>query len=97
MGKGGYQIIDFKKHSFVSENPVVIKGIYNLIKNTSKPIIITGLVFDNIYTRDIWANFQYSSISDTYVAVIVLTVEGELITLVIIVNNKDRVITQQFN
>ena len=57
MVKGGYQIIDLKQHKFVADVEVKINGISKLIENTTKPIIITGLVFDDYYHRDYWVNF----------------------------------------
>ena len=47
MKKGGYAIFDFSGISFSVDKAVKIPGIYEKIKGATKPILISGLVFDD--------------------------------------------------
>ena len=42
MFKGGYQGVDFTGYS-LSETPVTIPGLYNLLITCGKPIIVSGI------------------------------------------------------
>lgn len=52
--KGGYQIIDLENKGFDPEDPksFVIKGVYDKIEGTRKPIMITNLVFADFEIRN---------------------------------------------
>ena len=52
MKNGGYVIIDFSGVNFTENTPVNIPGIYKMIDGGSKPIVISGLVFNEIKYRD---------------------------------------------
>lgn len=52
MKKGGYVIIDFSGIKFSVDKAVKIPGIYEKIKSGTKPILISGLVFDDVEYRD---------------------------------------------
>ena len=54
MNVGGYQIIDLKNFPFdtIKNNSVVIEGIYDKIESTLKPILLTGMVVDDIEVRN---------------------------------------------
>lgn len=42
MFKGGYQGVDFTGYT-LSETPVTISGLYNLLTTCGKPIIVSGI------------------------------------------------------
>ena len=42
MFKGGYQGVDFTGYT-LSETPVTIPGLYNLLITCSKPLIVSGI------------------------------------------------------
>ena len=53
MTKGGYQILDLKNFVFKGQtgggfNSVNIQGIYDKIKDTNKPILVTGFVWGDL-------------------------------------------------
>ena len=52
MKKGGYQIIDLENLPFNDGGTKTIKGIYDLIEGTRKPIYVSGLVIDGIEYHD---------------------------------------------
>ena len=45
MKKGGYQIIDLKDFNIDNEKSVTIKGIYNILKEVKKPLLLSGINF----------------------------------------------------
>ena len=47
MKKGGYQIIDLKNFDMHNGNSVTIKGIYNLLKEVKKPLLLSGIIADS--------------------------------------------------
>lgn len=53
MNKGGYQIVDLLNNNITTEGTqFTIKGIYNLIKNSIKPIYLSGITIENIEQQD---------------------------------------------
>ena len=52
MKKGGYQIIDLKDFNIDSETSVTIKGIYNILKEVKKPLLLSGITVRNIKQQD---------------------------------------------
>ena len=45
MKKGGYQIIDLKDFKIDTGTSVTMKGIYNILKEVKKPLLISGINF----------------------------------------------------
>lgn len=59
--KGGYVILDLGNIKHKINTPVVHKGIYELLKSTKKPVIVTNVVLDNVEIRDsftIWSGVE---------------------------------------
>ena len=53
MDKGGYQIIDLKNQNLTKDTTSIkIDGIYNLIKNSIKPILVTGIKINGIEEQE---------------------------------------------
>ena len=55
MTKGGYQIIDFEGKKQNEEYTIVLDGVYEKVKNTTKAILISGLVWGDTKYRDFFA------------------------------------------
>lgn len=49
---GGYQIVSLKNINFESGDGFKIDGIFNTIKNTTKPILLTGIVLGGTKFHD---------------------------------------------
>lgn len=47
MKKGGYQIIDLKNYNMLQDGTITVPGVYNLISSTNKPLLLTGITFNN--------------------------------------------------
>lgn len=71
--KGGYKLIDLKDSKFtVGGNGIIIKGIYNSIKNSyNKPLILTGINIGGVERNDVFVDFADDS--GSYVANISVT------------------------
>ena len=52
MKKGGYQIIDLKNYNMLQDGTITVPGIYRLISNTNKPLLLTGITFNNTKQRE---------------------------------------------
>lgn len=55
MNKGGYQIVDLLNHDLSVDdgaNIYTIKGIYNLIEKSIKPIYLSGILVRGIEQQD---------------------------------------------
>ena len=52
MKKGGYQIIDLKNFNIQNGNSVTIKGIYNLLKEVKKPLLLSGIKVNAVKQQD---------------------------------------------
>lgn len=52
MNVGGYQIIDLKNHNFEDGVGFIIDGIYDKIKATRKPILVSGVKFEGVELKD---------------------------------------------
>ena len=52
MKKGGYQIIDLKNFDIHNGNSVTIKGIYNILKEVKKPLLLSGIIIDSEKQQD---------------------------------------------
>lgn len=52
MKKGGYQIIDLKNFDIHHGNSVTIKGIYNILKEVKKPLLLSGIIVDSEKQQD---------------------------------------------
>ena len=52
MKKGGYQIIDLKDFNIVSGSQIKIKGIYNLLKEVKKPLLLSGITVNGVKQLD---------------------------------------------
>ena len=52
MKKGGYQIIDLKNFNIINGNSVTIKGIYNLLKEVKKPLLLSGIKVNAVKQQD---------------------------------------------
>lgn len=61
---GGYKILDLLGKSFNSETPTsyTYKGIYEDVESTTKPIVIEGLVIDDIEQKPIFANMYVQGV-----------------------------------
>ena len=57
MTKGGYQILDFSGYKFTIEQDVHINGIFDLVKNTKKTILVSGLNIGGVELRDSFVSF----------------------------------------
>lgn len=63
MKNGGYKIIDLKDVN-LSATPVVITGIYNRVEdNYRKPILLSGIVIENVEMADCFVDLHVSSTS----------------------------------
>ena len=51
MKKGGYQIIDLKNYNMLQDDTITVPGIYSLISSTNKPLLLTGITFNNTKQR----------------------------------------------
>lgn len=62
MNVGGYQIIDLKNINLGDDsevgNGVTIEGVYELIENTRKPILVSGMVVNGIKYHDSFARVR---------------------------------------
>ena len=52
MKKGGYQIIDLKNFDIHNGNSVTIKGIYNILKEVKKPLLLSGIKVNKVKQQD---------------------------------------------
>ena len=52
MKKGGYQIIDLKDFNMIQDGTITVPGIYSLISSTNKPLLLTGITFNNTKQRE---------------------------------------------
>ena len=52
MKKGGYQIIDLKNFNIDNGNSVTIKGIYNILKEVKKPLLLSGIIIKGKEQQD---------------------------------------------
>lgn len=76
--KGGYKLVDFKNISIEPDaaSATVIAGVYDAIESSyRKPIIITGLVVDDVEHADVWCNLisgsgAYTGMIDEYLLTI---------------------------
>ena len=57
MRQGGYKIINLKGVN-VNTPGATIAGVYDAIKSTRKPIIVSGLVIGNKEFHDVFVNFK---------------------------------------
>lgn len=56
---GGYQIITLNDFNFTPSNTTIkIKGIYDILENSRKAVLITGFTYDSIEYRGIFAGFE---------------------------------------
>lgn len=67
MNIGGYQIIDLEDTNIVTNMSKTITGIYNKVKGTRKPILISGITINNTKYHDtfsvptvVGSNFQFT-------------------------------------
>lgn len=59
--KGGYKIINLKGQAFVKGTAKTVKGLYALIEETDKPILISGLNLDGSEIDDFYVLFLVKS------------------------------------
>lgn len=52
MKKGGYQIIDLKDFKIDTGTSVTIKGIYNILKEVKKSLLLSGINFRGTKQQD---------------------------------------------
>lgn len=57
MKKGGYQIIDLSAYKFTNGESQSIPNVYNIIKNTKKVVLISGLTVDDTEYHDMFTVF----------------------------------------
>ena len=55
MIKGGYQIIDLGGKNLTINVGMVYEGLYESIENTTKPILISGLVINHYEYNDTYS------------------------------------------
>lgn len=54
--RGGYQIIDLKGTNFITEiTSYPIRGIYDLIEGTTKPLLISNFKLNSVDKHDFFA------------------------------------------
>lgn len=82
MNKGGYQIVDFGGKSFTLGTSRMVKGAYDKIKGTRKPIYVSGIVIADVEYHDTYVDFTATQNS----------FEGTIYGKKIVVNNNDTVI-----
>ena len=75
MTKGGYQIIDLKNEALTSGVGVVYDGIYDKVKGTRKPILVSGLNVGGTEYHDSFVDFTVSGTTFTG------TIYGKTITI----------------
>lgn len=61
MNKGGYQIVDFGGKSFTIGTSRMVKGVYDKIKGTRKPIYVSGIVIADVEYHDTYVEFTETS------------------------------------
>lgn len=61
---GGYKILDLLGKNFKSDEPTsyTYKGIYEDVESSTKPIVIEGLVIDDIEQKPIFANMYVQEV-----------------------------------
>lgn len=57
MKKGGYQIIDLSAYKFTNGESQSVPNVYNIIKNTKKVVLISGLTVDGTEYHDMFTVF----------------------------------------
>ena len=75
MKKGGYQIIDLKNKTMTSGVGAVYDGIYDKVKGTRKPILVSGLNLGGTEYHDSFVDFTVSGTTFTG------TIYGKTITI----------------
>lgn len=82
MNKGGYQIVDLGGKNFTNEAMKVVKGAYDKIKGTRKPIYVSGIMIDGTEYHDTYVDFTVNQTN----------FEGIIYGKKIVVQNNDSVI-----
>ena len=52
MKQGGYQIIDLNDVNITTGSSVTIKGIYNILKEVKKPLLLSGITVNGTKQLD---------------------------------------------
>ena len=58
MNKGGYQILDLKKTNFALGTGVKVSGAFETIRDTKKPILVSGIVIARTEYNDTYVDFN---------------------------------------
>ena len=82
MNKGGYQIVDLGGKSFTLGQSRNVRGAYDKIKGTRKPIYVSGIVIAGIEYHDTYVDFTVNQTN----------FEGTIYGKKIVVQNNDAVI-----
>lgn len=66
MYKGGYQIIDISGINFTLNNPEVVKGVYEKVSRTTKPIMISDFKVDGKHERASFVQAYHAELGSNY-------------------------------
>ena len=82
MNKGGYQIVDLGGKNFILGESRMVKGAYDKIKGTRKPIYVSGIVIAGVEYHDTYVDFTVNQTN----------FEGTIYGKKIVVRNNDAII-----
>ena len=81
MNKGGYQIVDFGGKNFTLGEIRIVRGTYDKINGTRKPIYVSGIVIAGVEYHDTYVDFTVNQTN----------FEGTIYGKKIVVQNNDTV------
>lgn len=73
---GGFQLVDLEGHRFL-DNSRAYPGVYEIIKNTDKPILLCNLNYDGDIFHNVFVSFVKRLDSSEFTAVIPYTLAGD--------------------
>lgn len=88
---GGYKIVNLEGFSFTSGVGQTVKGIYENIENTNKPILVSGLEIDGVEIKDFFTLFSVSSTN--FVGNSTLNFSGSTLTAYVITVTDEDLVT----
>lgn len=60
MKKGGYKILDLQNKNIVNGAYAIVDGVYEAIESTTKPLLLSGLRFNDVEYRDTYVTATVS-------------------------------------
>lgn len=88
--RGGYKIIDLSGIDIHTDSTTVVKGVYERIEgNYGKPLLIHGLIHNDIAMEDIWLNML--PVPGFYMGTFVIREGSNTIQIIININSEDSV------